>query len=101
MRPLSDLNRIAKSRQIDKEIEQFLANGGKIKKINSHQKLVNEAVDLLVKNKRKIANHLLNTLTKSVAMSDIKQELQNRGYKLEKMQTYSKLVPHFTIRAKK
>lgn len=98
MRPLADLNNLAKSRQIDSDIERFLANGGQIKKFTNNV-LLEKAVKTLRENGKKLIKaETMYQVLQTVGLIELKAELKKQGLKLHKSGKYWRLLPAFSIK---
>lgn len=98
MRPLSDLDNLAKSRQIDSDIERFLANGGQIKKFTNNVLLERAVKTLRANGKKLIRADTMYQILQTVELIELKAELKKQGLKLHKSGKYWRLLPAFSIK---
>lgn len=98
MRPLSDLNNLVKSRQIDSDIERFLAQGGQIKKFTNNILLEKAVKTLRANGKKLIRADTMYQVLQTVGLIELKAELKKQHLKLHKSGKYWRLLPAFSIK---
>lgn len=98
MRPLSDLDNLVKSRQIDSDIERFLAQGGQIKKFTNNAVLEKAVKTLRANGKKLIKAETMYKILQTVELGELKAELKKQGLKLHKSGKYWRLLPAFSIK---